>query len=94
MGLVETNHRSDQFPAGDGYRRSTTSSDSDLVVSFLQATADLPASAVARVCGLDGQTIQNLRYNRIKRIRRNTRERITHYLNRTVPTLESRRPDR
>ncbi|MEX2285045.1 MAG: hypothetical protein WEE89_21345 [Gemmatimonadota bacterium] len=57
-------------------------SDVELMSSFLQAIQALPASAVARICGLDGQTIQNLRSGRIKRIRRNTRERIANYLSR------------
>jgi hypothetical protein len=57
-------------------------SDKELVKGFLQATEGLRASAVGRVCGLDGQTIQNLRSGRINKIRRNTRERISNYLSR------------
>jgi hypothetical protein len=57
------------------------------VTSFLHAIEALPASAVARICGLDGQTIQNLRNGRIKRIRRNTRERIANYLSRHASTF-------
>jgi hypothetical protein len=56
--------------------------DAELVKGFLQATDGLRASAVGRVCGLDGQTIQNLRSGRINKIRRNTRERISNYLSR------------
>jgi hypothetical protein len=77
----------------DGLRTATSSSDSELVVDFLQAIEDLPSSAVARVCGLDGQTIQNLRYKRIKRIRRNTRERIIRYLDRNAPPFIPERSD-
>ena len=61
-------------------------SDSELIVRFLEAIDTLPSSAVARVCGLDGQTIQNMRHKRIKRIRRNTRERIIRYLDRGPAT--------
>jgi hypothetical protein len=77
----------------DELRTATTSSDSELVVHFLQAIEDLPSSAVARVCGLDGQTIQNLRHKRIKRIRRNTRERIIRYLDRRAPAFIPGRSD-
>ena len=56
--------------------------DADLVKGFLEATEGLRASAVGRVCGLDGQTIQNLRFGRINKIRRNTRDRILNYLSR------------
>ena len=90
---MKTDQTYDLVPVGDEHR-TASSSDSELVVHFLQAIEDLPSSAVARVCGLDGQTIQNLRYRRIKRIRRNTRERIIRYLNRTAPALETRRSDR
>ncbi len=73
------------------YRSGSRASDAELVSSFLRAIEALPASAVARICGLDGQTIQNLRAGRIQRIRRNTRERITNYLSRQAPAFISDR---
>jgi hypothetical protein len=61
-------------------RDRASQDDAELVRIFLQLTEGQAATVVGRVCGLDGQTIQNLRRNRISRIRAQTRRKLENYI--------------
>ena len=62
-------------------KRSARASESaGLIEEFLAATASMPAQVVGRACGVDGQTIQNLRAGRIQTIRRSTRQKLQTFL--------------
>jgi hypothetical protein len=61
-------------------RSARASEAAGLIEEFLAATASMPAQAAGRACGVDGQTIQNLRAGRIHTIRRSTRQKLQTFL--------------
>ena len=63
------------------FERSARASEAaGLIEEFLAATASMPAQVAGRACGVDGQTIQNLRAGRIQTIRRSTRQKLQTFL--------------